>query len=145
MHSALAITETGMLNDVQRLHAISQNLANVGTVGFKKEIAVTRSFVDQMDAAGVADARPVLTMRVDHSEGTLKHTGNPLDLGLEGGGFFVIATPLGEAFTRQGNLHVDANGRLVTSSGNAVMGTAGEIQLTTSDPRIDGQGIVWEG
>lgn len=148
-NSVLAVTEAGMLNDVQRLHSISHNLANASTVGFKKEIAIARPFLEQLQTAAAANpqraARPLATIWVDHAEGTLKYTANPLDLGLEGEGFFVVAAPFGEALTRQGNFRTDADGRLVTASGHAVLGTDGEIQLSTPEPRIDAQGNVWEG
>jgi len=153
MFDALAITEVGMSNDIQRLHSIGHNVANAGTVGFKREVAATRPFIDQLrleipldDAAGISTAtRPVLTVHIDHSDGALKYTGNPLDVGLEGRGFFAVTTPSGEAYTRQGNFRIGADGRLVTAGGHAVQGTSGEIQLTRPDPRIDAQGNVWEG
>lgn len=151
MFDALAITETGMLNDVQRLHSIGHNVANAGTVGFKREIVVTRPFVEQL-AAGADDSaarsartRPMMMVHIDHSDGALKYSGNPLDVGLEGPGFLVVSTPMGEAYTRQGNLRLALDGRLVTAGGHPVLGIGGEIQLTRADPRIDAQGNVWEG
>lgn len=144
MANVLAMTEAGMLNDVQRMHVISHNLANAGTVGFKQEFAVSRSFEDHLAGAG-GDTAPVMIARTDYSPGTLKYTGNPLDAALEGPGFFVVETPTGEAYTRQGDFRLDANGRLVTSTGLAVLGESGEIQLTTSEPRIDALGNVWDG
>lgn len=153
MFDALAVTEVGMLNDVQRLHSISHNVANAGTVGFKREITAIRPFIEFLadqapanDTTGTSmNIRPVITVHVDHSDGALKYTGNPLDLGLEGGGFFAVTTPFGEAYTRQGNFRLDASGRLVTAGGHALIGEAGEIRLTRPDPRIDAQGNVWEG
>lgn len=145
MLDALGVTEVGMLNDVQRLHAISHNLANAGTVGFKKEFAVARSFVDRLADETGGYGAPTMTTHVDHSEGTLKYTGNPLDAGLEGAGYFAVATPLGEAYTRQGNWRLDVNGRLVTSNGHPLLGVAGEIHVTSPEPRIDAQGRVWDG
>lgn len=150
MVDALAVTEVGMLNDVQRLHSISHNVANAGTVGFKREIIATRPFVEfladgVMTSGASLNIRPVVTVHIDHSDGALKYTGNPLDVGLEGGGFFVVITPFGDAYTRQGNFRLDANGRLVTAGGHPVIGEAGEIRLTRPDPRIDAQGKVWEG
>jgi len=148
MANVMAMTEVGMLNDVQRMHAISHNLANASTVGFKQEVAIARPFIDHLEIAGGSSMRgevhPVMTTLVDHSEGAFKYTANPLDLGVEGSGFFVVATPGGEAYTRQGNFNVDASGRLATGSGYAVMGAAGEIRLTSPTPRIDAQGNVWE-
>jgi flagellar basal-body rod protein FlgF len=148
---ALTMTQAGMVNDTQRLQVIGNNLANVGTLGFKKDVAVVRPFeahvADGMVPA-VRDALtvpgPELTHVTDFSSGTLKYTGNPLDLGIEGGGFLVVSTPFGEAYTRQGNLQVDEAGRLVTGAGHTVLGTGGEIRLTTS-PRIDQNGAVWDG
>ncbi|HEX9812071.1 MAG TPA: flagellar hook-basal body protein, partial [Burkholderiales bacterium] len=145
MVNALAVTEAGMLNDVARMHVISHNLANAGTVGFKKEFTVARSFENHVASAAADYTAPVIAARTDYSEGTLKYTGNPLDAALEGPGFFVVSTPTGEAYTRQGNFRLDANGRLVTSNGFAVLGTGGEIQLTTTTPRIDAHGSVWDG
>jgi len=148
-NAVLAVTEAGMLNDVQRLHSISHNLANVSTVGFKREIALARPFIEQLQSiAGLStrgEARPVAATWVDHSDGALKNTGNPLDLALEGNGFFVVATPAGETYTRQGNFRLDVNGRLATAHGHPVLGEGGEIQLTGPTPRIDTQGNVWEG
>lgn len=153
MIDAMVITEVGMLNDVQRLHTISNNLANSNTVGFKKEIAVSRPFVDYLESAppsrlfgtSTAVARPQFATTTDYSAGTLKHTGNPLDLGLEGEGYFALASEGGELYTRQGSFRIDASGRLVGPSGIPVAGVSGDIQLTIPDPRIDQQGIVWEG
>jgi flagellar basal-body rod protein FlgF len=148
MLDALTMTDAGMSNDVQRMHAISHNLANASTVGFKREITVARAFTDHLSGATGSisvDVRPALTDYVDHSAGSLKYTANPLDLGLEGDGYFVVTTPAGEAYTRQGNLRVDADGRLVTAGGHPVLGTGGEIRLTAPEPRIDNQGYVWEG
>lgn len=152
MLDALTVTEVGMQNDVQRLHSIGHNVANAGTVGFKREIAATRPFIELLaEQAPVGDAgtslniRPVLTLHIDHSDGALKYTGNPLDLGLEGGGFFAVTTPFGEAYTRQGNFRLDGSGRLVTAGGHPVIGEAGDIRLTRPDPRIDAQGNIFEG
>lgn len=143
MADILAVAEAGMLNDVQRLNALGHNLANANTVGFKKEIVIAHSFAERLTAMQNS-ARATTAVQVDHSAGALKHTGNPLDIALEGPGFLVVATPNGEAYTRQGNLQIDASGRLVTANGYVVQGVAGDIQLTTPEPRIDAQGYVWE-
>lgn len=148
MANVLAVAEIGMQNDVQRMHAVSHNLANVSTVGFKREVVIARPFIDHLSDSMVTsmrgEMRPTVVTLLDHSEGTMKYSGNPLDVGVEGNGFFVVMTPAGEAYTRQGNLHVDSTGRLLTAGGNAVLGEAGEIQLSTTQPRIDPQGRVWE-
>ena len=153
MMDAMVITEVGMLNDVERLHTISNNLANGNTVGFKKEIAVARPFMDYLVSApakslfgaSAAVARPQLSTTTDYSAGTLKHSGGPLDLALEGEGYFVLSADGGDLYTRQGNFRIDASGRLVGPGGIPVAGVSGDIRLTVPDPRIDQRGVVWEG
>jgi flagellar basal-body rod protein FlgF len=144
----VAATEQGMLDDVERLRIISHNLANVGTVGFKRELAVTRPFEEQLAEAGAsaetaAPATTTLTSYVDRSPGTLTHTGNPLDLAIEGNNaYFVIDTGQQEAYTRQGTFRLDADGQLVTVNGQPVVTTAGDIRLTGPTPVIDTQGNI---
>jgi flagellar basal-body rod protein FlgF len=144
----VSATEMGMLDDVERLRIISHNLANVGTVGFKRELAVTRPFDEQMTEAGVsaetaAPSTTTLTSYVDRSPGTLTHTGNPLDLAIEGNNaYFVIDTGQQEAYTRQGTFRLDADGQLVTVNGQPVVTTAGDLRLTGPTPVIDTQGNI---
>jgi flagellar basal-body rod protein FlgF len=151
MTEIVAVAQAGMLADVERLRAVSQNLANISTLGYKREIVVTRPFVDVMDAlngsGGVssADVTPMLSSETDHSAGSLKFTANPLDLSLDANDYFVIRTETGEALTRQGNFRLDNAGRLVTASGATVLGSDGEIRLTTPNPRVNQDGSIWEG
>lgn len=152
MTEIVAVTQAGMLADVERMRAVSQNLANVSTLGYKRELVVMQPFVDMVDgfsisglhAAG-ATVTPALSAVTDHSAGSLKFTGSPLDLSVEGEVYFVVQGAHGEALTRQGNFQLDAAGRLVTASGAAVLGTGGEIRLTTPNPRINEDGSIWEG
>jgi flagellar basal-body rod protein FlgF len=143
----VSATEMGMLDDVERLRIISHNLANVGTVGFKRELAVTRPFDEQVTEAGVSAATAgqsttTMTSYVDRSPGTLTHTGNPLDLAIEGNAYFVIDTGQQEAYTRQGTFRLDADGQLVTVNGQPVVTTAGDVRLTGPTPVIDTQGNI---
>lgn len=148
----ISVIESGMLNDVQRLHTISHNLANLSTTGFKKEIAVTRAFHDYVQGTANGSgldpsvtASPVLGTITDYTAGALKYSANPLDVALDGDGYFVVAAPWGEALTRQGNLSLDVEGRLVTAGGYPVLGAAGEIKLSNATPRIDQQGNIYDG
>lgn len=154
MSGVLGVTEIGMINDMNRLNIISNNLANVSTPGFKREIPVSRSFDaavnGQLEAAGVkldsdSSGAPETKSVVDQSAGSFKYTGNNFDIAIEGEGFFEVDGNRGVFYTRQGTLSVDASGRLVTSGGHVINGMAGEIRVTTTDPRIDKQGRVWEG
>jgi len=148
----IGMIEAGMLNDVQRLQVIGHNLANLSTVGYKKQVAVTHAFNDYLQGAvtgsGIspgAAPRPVVTTITDQSAGALKSSGNPLDIAIEGDGYFVVSMPWGEALSRQGNLQLDNEGRLVTASGNLVLGMSGEIRVSGSTPKIDQEGNVHDG
>jgi flagellar basal body rod protein FlgG len=78
----------------------------------------------------------------DRSAGTMTHTGNPLDLAIEGDAYFVVDTGLQEAYTRQGTFRVNSDGQLVTAGGQPVMTVAGDVRLTSSTPDIDAQGNI---
>lgn len=147
MNEILAAAEAGMLADVARLRTISHNLANVDTVGFKRQIAVTSGFDRQMLRSGALDAPAAatpanVTTYTDRSPGTLRHTGNPLDLAIEGNAYFVVDTGTQDAYTRQGTFRIDANGELVTASGQRVETTGGDVRLTSAAPVIDTQGYI---
>jgi len=150
VNTILSAAEAGMLNDMERLRVISHNLANVSTVGFKRELAVTRPFGEMLEASSVKAASgaasfPVVSTQTDWSAGALVHSGNPLDLALEGQGYFVIDTGEQEAYSRQGTFHLNGEGTLVNVAGQAVLGNGGEMRLTGPVPLIDVQGNVREG
>jgi flagellar basal-body rod protein FlgG len=112
---------------------ISNNLANVGTSGFKKSRADFQDLLYQtLRSPGVSSSadtqvptgiqvghgvRPAATQKM-FSQGEFKHTQNQLDMAIEGHGFFQIVQPNGEtAYTRAGTFKLDSDGRVVTSDG----------------------------
>src|SRR6185312_6612280 len=129
------IAAIGMQNDLQRMSSISQNLANVLTSGYKREVPVTRTFDSYMQDAAVQGAdvagqtAPANAPAIDTTPGALRATRNPLDVAIDGEGFFEVMTDQGSAYTRQGAFRTDAGGHLVTAQGLPVMGTSGEISL----------------
>ncbi|NRR31472.1 flagellar hook basal-body protein [Oxalobacteraceae bacterium] len=149
----MAIAANGMQQDLMKLETISQNMANVLTPGYKKQIllAQAQAFSQQMGnaqapiAATPQSASLVAPLVIDASAGTLRYTGNLQDVAIEGEGFFEVAGKDGPAYTRQGNLHPDARGRLVGSQGMPVMGASGEIVLNGSAFSIDANGDVRQG
>jgi flagellar basal-body rod protein FlgG len=134
MTSALQIARSGLDALDQKMRVISNNLANVNTTGFKRDRANFETLMYQNErqagAPSAADSqyatglgtgtgvRVAGTERV-HSQGALGQTGNALDLGIEGAGFFTIKLPDGtSAYTRDGSFKLDSTGRLVTGSGD---------------------------
>jgi flagellar basal-body rod protein FlgF len=144
MADGLTIATRIMSDDLFRLNVISQNLANAGTTGYKKEMVVTRPFVDYLNA-GVPVNMPALGTVVDPRQGSLTQTAGALDVALEGGGFFELAGADGPVYTRQGTFRLDGRGRLVNPAGLPVTGVGGEIFLTSTQPSIDRQGRIFEG
>lgn len=155
MSEILSVAESSLLTDLLRLDVISNNLANANTPGFRRDVPVSRSFgeqlADELGAAGVGspELRAALleerTTRVtDQHPGTLRFTGNPLDVAVEGDGFLTLEGANGPVYSRMGSLSLDPGGRLVGAGGLPVLGIDGEIQLSTSTPRIDAEGVIWE-
>lgn len=146
MADALSIIAASMAADQQRVATISHNLANATTPAFRRELSVTRPFVDLLDSTGLQAPLPQPRTQLDLRPGTLRATANALDVALEGEGWFEVLTPEGPAYTRRGDFQLDARGVLVSRQGHPVMGTSGEISLLGNGPvRIDDQGRIFEG
>ncbi len=144
MTHALSAAESSMQNAVHRMHAISHNLANVSTPGYKKEVLIERPFGMQFSTALAQLDRTQAQPVIDQGAGMLKFTGNPLDVAVEGDGFFEVMTAQGPAYTRQGNFGVSVDGRLVTTGNMPVMGMGGEVHLDAQDAVIDQSGRIWQ-
>lgn len=117
---------TGMIAQQFNLDTISNNLANVNTTGFKHQRAEFEDLMYQTyrGASATSNATQVglgtafAATGSDFGEGALQTTGNPLDLAIQGNGFFQVQKPDGSvAFTRDGSFKTDANGQVVTSDG----------------------------
>src|SRR5688572_18526587 len=126
MDEILAISLKSMQGDMARLEQIGMNLANVLTPGYKRGVAMQTpvganfaAHLTGMSAAvqGQANAAALapVSIRSDSRTGTLKATGQALDLALAGKGYFEVATEHGPAYTRQGSFRLDGAGRLVTA------------------------------
>ncbi len=133
MIRSLWIARTGLDAQQTNLDVISHNLANVSTNGFKRQRAVFEDLLYQnMRQPGAQSTqqtqipsglmlgvgvRPVATEHI-HTQGNLQRTDNPLDIAINGQGFFQIQMPDGTlAFTRDGAFQRDSTGQMVTSSG----------------------------
>ena len=122
----------------RRQEVASNNLANVSTDGFKAE----RVFGQML-----GDATTVARAATDLRTGTLRPTGNALDVALAGDGFLVVGTPNGERYSRGGSLSLDAERRLTDAQGNLVLGlgadgASGAITLPSGTVSIDEAGAV---
>jgi flagellar basal-body rod protein FlgG len=133
---SLWVAKTGLEAQQTRMTVVSQNLANVNTTGYKRQRAMFEDLLYQnvVQSGGMTSqqteaptglnigtgVRVVSTDR-QFSQGNIITTGNPLDLAVNGRGFFEILLPDGsQAYTRDGTFQINADGELVTSSGYTV-------------------------
>jgi len=132
MIKGIQTAETAMRPKMARMEVIANNLANVNTTGFKRDRLFVQMLNDSVggktDAAGDLDGVRV-TEGVDFSEGSLRQTGNPLDMAIQGRGFFAVNTPGGVRFTRSGSFRLSPDGSLVNADGYQVEGTGGVIRF----------------
>lgn len=124
MFEGMYAAASGMAAQQQQLDAISSDLANSSTTGYKAERVGFRDLLyNQVNQAGTATtAGAGATAEVigrNQSQGAIQSTGNPLDLAIEGAGFFTVKRPDGSiALTRGGAFQLDARGQLTTSQGD---------------------------
>lgn len=148
----------GMINQQIMLEVITNNLANVNTSGYKRDEI---SFSGMLNVLSTSKSRfPVSAsanavnpefagldtvsakFTTDFAQGSIRRTDNPLDLALDGSGFFVIQHANGTRYTRSGNFSLDSTGRLVTVDGYPVMGINGVVQIQGDQVEIDSAGQV---
>lgn len=113
----------------RRMDMTANNLANVATSGFKAD-SLVMEFEDGTSAHALDEPEDIyfvrdVTLMRDMGQGPIAMTGNPLDVALEGAGFFMVEGPSGPLYTRDGALSLTGDGRLVTSDGRAVLNSGG--------------------
>lgn len=135
MDSIVAGIARALSSDVDTLGLISQNVANMQTPGYLTRHLSRRSF-----AAGLQQA-PAL----DLAPGAMKRTGQPLDVAVQGNAFFTIDAGGQTLLTRNGEFHIDGQGRLVTASGYPVLGDAGPIAVNGTAIKMLPDGQIEEG
>jgi flagellar basal-body rod protein FlgG len=148
MTRGLYAAASGAVAALERLDAVAQNLANVNTAGYKGARPVFKvkgdgdvppdpsADVSPERQLGVAQVQQASLER-DFTPGPMRQSGNALDVAIQGPGFFAVATPRGERYTRQGTFAVDGQGYLVTEHGERVQGEQGDL-------RLDGAPLIGE-
>lgn len=120
----------------RELDVIANNIANIETGGYRRHAMMFEEYV--MPVAQFQTERTIdrdlsyvsdRATYVDFAPGTLKQSGNPLDVAITGPGWFAVETPDGERYTRNGSFQLNADGELITAEGYRVLGTGGPILL----------------
>ena len=155
---------SGMNAQQIRLDAISNNLANVDTDGYKRDEAVHKSFAElllrrtdddgvSLNPFGSGDVAPVIgkigtgvennELFTEFEQGALKQTDNDFDLAMDGTGFFAVQTPQGERYTRSGAFVLGKEGFLETKEGYPVLGQNGPLNVKANNFKVDKDGNVY--
>ena len=122
---------SGAVASERALEIVANNVANVGTTGFRGERVAFTESVSRAQATQVGGSQPVAQSlrytelaesRIDTSEGPLRQTGNPFDMAISGDAYFAVETPQGPRFTRDGSFLVGPDGVLRTRQGFVVRG-----------------------
>jgi flagellar basal-body rod protein FlgF/flagellar basal-body rod protein FlgG len=149
MDSGLYAACAGLVARTQALDLAANNLANVNTSGYKAQLPTFRSVLASASnaasspvAQAVNDFGVLGDSRTDLLQGSLDHTGSDFDFALQGQGWFTVQSGTNRLYTRNGNFHVDSNGRLVTGDGNPVLGTQGPIIVPPGKLYVSGDGTV---
>ncbi|UJW87669.1 flagellar basal-body rod protein FlgF [Devosia sp. SL43] len=143
MENAQLISLSRQMALQRQMDVVANNMANINTTGFKAENILFEEYVmpvarDQdfprMDQP-LSYVQDWATIH-DLSGGAMVQTGSPLDVGLNGDGFFAVETPAGERWTKAGSFQISANGTLVDAGGNPVLGQGGPIQFGPEETDI---------
>jgi len=144
---------SGMIMEASRLDIIANNLANVNTPGFRRDVALYRSFSDQQLFRSDFQSAPIGAIAMGAflddvfsvpRQGPLQRTGNALDLALLGDVYLAVSAPAGQRYTRHGGLQAGSGGLLVTASGHPVLGQDGDtIAIAGGQIDIRPEGTVW--
>ena len=154
---------SGAMAQERQLQVFANNLANVNTAGFKQDEQAFQTLLGRasltapVSLSGSGLARTIMTRPVGSAErvfvqphalstsfeaGRIRITGNPLDLAIDGNGFFEVDTPQGARYTRSGMFSLDNKRRLVSNLGYPVMGLKGEIKIPPGTIQIDNEGAI---
>lgn len=149
MDSGYYAAFAGLMARTQALDTAASNLANAQTAGYRAEREYFRAALldplggDSQLGATVNNYGVLGGDHLDFSQGVLTATGNPLDLAIEGQGFFAIQTPNGIRYTRDGSFHRTRDGRLVTAAGDPVLSNRSQaILLPPGEISVGGDGAI---
>ncbi len=153
MQNAILVGLSRQVALAREMDVVANNIANLNTTGYKADGSVFEEYLSSSARADLTGTRVSFVqdrgMWHNMSQGAAEHTGNPLDVAIDGPGFLVVQTPQGDRYTRNGSMQINATGQLVTSDGYPVLGDGGPITLQANDSQLsisrDGTISVREG
>ncbi|HWX44135.1 MAG TPA: flagellar hook-basal body protein [Solirubrobacteraceae bacterium] len=149
MDLGLYIAASGMVAEQTRQAQLSNDLANASTPGYKPDEAPQRSFAELL-LTNTTTGQPIGSLNVgvalgktytDMTPAGMQDTGQPLDFGIVGSGFFAVRTPQGIHYTRDGQFTTSAQGQLTDSAGDPVLSQAGAPIQVGADGTVPAAGL----
>jgi flagellar basal-body rod protein FlgF len=151
MQNALLVGLSRQMSLSHQIDIIANNIANIDTTGFKADNAAFSKYLmpgaSDGDFSGKDNGINFVQDQgtwIDLRPGSMQRTADPLDVAIDGKGYFVVQTQRGQRYTRNGAFGINASGQLVSSNGDLVLGTSGPInfQNTDHDIVISATGVV---
>jgi flagellar basal-body rod protein FlgF len=139
LDDALITATQALRSGMERMSAISQNLVNASTPGYRRVVPLARGFDGTLAEAARTHG---IETAVDARAGAPMRTGRPLDLAIDGDGWFELSGPQGTGYTRHGSFRLAADGRIVNEAGFALMGSGGPIVVDGTEVSIAADGEV---
>jgi flagellar basal-body rod protein FlgF len=150
MNSGLYGACAGLMARMQALDTIAANVANSNSAGFRGQENVFGTVLAEAGRHGRMSTLNQATntysqmssTQLDETQGAVTQTGNDLDVAIEGNGYFKVQTANGTAYTRNGHFQLDPTGKLITETGDTVLGQGGPIRLGKGKVTISADGTV---
>jgi len=140
MDRVIYIAMTGAREVTRQQAAVSHNLANISTHGFRQELNVFRALPVVGEGAKTRAFVLETTPRTDFTQGVIQQTGLPLDVALRGPGWIAVQDANGqEAYTRMGHMQINQNGVMQTTNGLNVLGDAGPVAVPPNQDILIGK------
>ncbi|MCL9682624.1 flagellar hook-basal body protein [Legionella maioricensis] len=142
MFDAITATQLAMEVDQLKLQSISQNITNMNTPGFKKQLVELNSFDEQLQVQTNNTVQQLQKSQIK-TQGTFNQTHNMNDMALTGEGYFQVQSEQGIFYTRRGDFQVNNHGELTTITGEIILGKGGAIKVDDHSFTVDTQGTLY--
>ncbi len=142
MFDAITATQLAMEADQLKLQSISQNVANMNTPGFKKQLVELNAFDEHLQVQMNNIVQQLQRSQIK-TQGTFNQTHNMNDMALTGDGYFQVQSEQGIFYTRRGDFQVNRHGELSTATGEIILGKGGSIKIDDNAYTVDAQGILY--
>ncbi len=147
MQSSIYVGLSSQLALERRMETLARNVANMNTTGYRAEEVKFSTFLSKKGADAVNFATEGESF-ISRTQGGMDKTGNPLDVAVEGDGWFAINTPAGTVYTRDGRFSMSAQGQLMSTAGHPVLDAGGapmQLDPEGGPPTIARDGMIWQG